>query len=98
MPVVFPDSHQELKLVRAIGNAARALVTHAAIGLRSEGMALTIIRDDDSEVCCEMTVRWFERLSQQPQGGPDQQRPQHGPGDKPPEHAAAQAMRQSDHS
>jgi hypothetical protein len=64
MPVVFPDSHQELKLVRAVGNAARALVTHAAIGLRSEGMALTITRDDGSEVCLEVTARWFERSKQ----------------------------------
>jgi hypothetical protein len=81
MPVVFPDSHQELKIVRAIGRAARALVTHAAIGQRSQGMAVTITRDDGSEVACEVTVRWYERLSQQPQGGPDQQRPQQQRGD-----------------
>jgi hypothetical protein len=59
--LVFPDSQQEAEIVRAVARAARALVNHAAIGLSSEGLAVVITRSDGTEVCAEVTVRWFQR-------------------------------------
>jgi hypothetical protein len=59
--IVFPSEPHEHKLVRAVGNACRALVQDAAVGLRSGGMAVTLHIRPDVQVVCEFTVMWSER-------------------------------------